>query len=200
MASSLDVARFLIYLATPNDGEDTDGLCHLRMQKLLYYVQGWHLAACGKPLFDGRIEAWTHGPVVREVYPCFKVLGGQLIPPREGADSKTLSPREKAFIRSVWDEYKQYSATALRAMTHQEDPWLTARGNCGPDDRSEAEITHQAMRAYFLPKLDDWLKRSDPRIDTAAWAKSRADIEAGRAQTTREIRRGIRGPSAGVLV
>jgi uncharacterized phage-associated protein len=195
MAVPLDVARYLIYLAAPSDDEDVDALCHLRLQKLLYYVQGWHLAARGKPLFEGRIEAWQHGPVVREIYPIFRILGYQNIPPREGADSG-LSQLEKAFVQSVWNEYKKYSATALSEMTHKEQPWRTARGAATPTERCETEITHESMRTFFLPKLDEWLSQ-EPRIDKAMWARSREAIESGKAHTTREIRGGIHSRGAG---
>lgn len=197
MASAVDVARYLIFLASPSEDEDTDSLSHLRLQKLLYYVQGWHLAVCGKPLFNGRIEAWTNGPVVREVYPVFRELSYRAIAPSEGADSPNLSIKDKEFIRAVWDQYKVYSATALRDKTHRETPWLRARGNAAPRERSDAEITHDSLRAFFAPRIDEHLTRSDRRIDPAAWARARADIAVGSVHTTQEIRRGIRGDRAG---
>ena len=40
----------------------------LRLQKLLYYCQGWSLALLGRPLFRQPIEAWMNGPVVKDVY------------------------------------------------------------------------------------------------------------------------------------
>src|SRR5689334_12279943 len=65
-ASAMDVAKFLIYLSACED--EPDYVSHLRLQKLLYYVQGWSLALRGKPMFVERIEAWAHGPVVKNVY------------------------------------------------------------------------------------------------------------------------------------
>ncbi len=192
MVRALDVAEYLIHLAAPGEDEDIDCLSHLRLQKLLYYVQGWHLAAFGKPLFEGRIEAWTYGPVVREVYPVFKECGYNAIPPSKGQEPPSLSQRDKAFIRSVWQEYKQYSATALRDMTHKEAPWLDARGNCAPGDRCESEITREAMRAFFAPRLKEMLLRSDPRIDPAMWEAATRAIEAGRVKSTEEIRSVLR--------
>jgi uncharacterized phage-associated protein len=197
MAAPVDVARYLIHLATPVEDEDADCLSLLRMQKLLYYVQGWHLAACGKPLFLGRIEAWTHGPVVREVYPQFRKFGWSSIPPSEGSDSPDLSPKEKAFVRAVWEQYKKHSAWALSAMTHTEAPWLSARATLGPNEPSEVEITNQSMQAFFSPRLDEWLFREDPRIDKDAWERSKRAIESGQVHTTQEIRRGILRHRAG---
>jgi uncharacterized phage-associated protein len=189
MATSLDVARYLIHLASPAEDEDVDCLSHLRLQKLLYYVQGWHLAAFGRPLFAGQIEAWTHGPVVREVYPTFRAYGWQAIPPTEGADPSGLSQKEKAFIRSIWDVYKQYSATALRDMTHQEAPWLEARGSLAPNQRCENVISSDSLRAFFLPRLKEQIFQSDARLDREVWEKSEEAMKEGRVQTTQEIRR-----------
>lgn len=40
----------------------------MKLHRLLYYSQAWHLAWEGKPLFDDEIQAWANGPVVASVY------------------------------------------------------------------------------------------------------------------------------------
>lgn len=191
MASSLDVARYLIHLASPSEDEETDSLNPLRLQKLLYYVQGWHLAVRGKALFAGKIEAWTNGPVVKEVYQQFSNLGYRFIPPTDGAVPPSLSEADKTFIKSIWDSYKRYSATALRDMTHQEVPWLTARGPLGPTERSNVEITHKSLRDFFLPQVDEWIVNF-PHSDKELWKKARNAIAVGAVKTVQEIRRELR--------
>ena len=148
MASAVDVAHYLIHLA--NAEEERDPLSPMRLQKLLYYVQGWSFGALGCPLFEGRIEAWKHGPVIREVYYAFKACGDQGIPPDHNPEA--LSLRDRAFIESVWAEYKKYSCSGLRAMTHSEQPWLDARGGLPEDASSDAEITPEALQAFFSPR------------------------------------------------
>jgi uncharacterized phage-associated protein len=44
----------------------------MKLQKLLYYCQGWHLAWDGEPLFGEEFEAWLSGPVCRELYELHK--------------------------------------------------------------------------------------------------------------------------------
>ena len=44
----------------------------LKLQKLLYAVQGWNLVFNGKVMYGERIEAWAHGPVVAQIYNEFK--------------------------------------------------------------------------------------------------------------------------------
>ena len=184
MASSVEVARYLIHLASPREDEDVDCLCHLRLQKLLYYVQGWHLGAKGKPLFSGQIEAWTNGPVVREVYPVFADYKYSSIPPVEGKDSAALSKGEKDFILCVWERYKQYSATALRDKTHREPPWQGARGHSAPHEKSSAVITHDSMRNYFGHLVATRLPRG---ISLEQLIQAEDDIEQGRFRTHQEL-------------
>src|SRR5688572_18511108 len=72
MPSALDVAKYLLSL---QDEEVGDSISNLKLQKLLYYAQGFHLAEHGRALFEERIEAWQHGPVIPTVYPEFKDYG-----------------------------------------------------------------------------------------------------------------------------
>src|SRR5262249_50830431 len=50
VAQAIDVARYLIQLAAAED--EPELLSHLRLQKLLYYVQGWSLAQRRAPMFS----------------------------------------------------------------------------------------------------------------------------------------------------
>ena len=45
-----------------------ESITTLKLQKLVYYSQAWHLVWDEEPLFSERIEAWANGPVVRELY------------------------------------------------------------------------------------------------------------------------------------
>ena len=160
-------------------------------KKLLYYVQGWHLAAVGLPCFSETIEAWQHGPVVRSLYPTFKEFPCA-IPPTQGSDPDSLTQRGKDFIRSIWDIYKGYSATALRDMINHERPWIAARGSLPPEPANNAEITTSAMREFFFPRYVELLKRKDSRIDVTTWHASAADVAAGRVRTAKDLRRELR--------
>jgi uncharacterized phage-associated protein len=154
MARAIDVARYLIQLAAAED--EPDCLSPLRLQKLLYYAQGWSLANRGEPLFPERIEAWAHGPVVPDVWQAFRRYGYQSIPAEEGAAlaDDALTDEEREFIVEVWEAYKAYSATSLRSMTHRERPWLDARSGYAPGERCEREITRDALRGFFSEQAE----------------------------------------------
>jgi uncharacterized phage-associated protein len=44
----------------------------LKLNKLVYIAQGWYLAIKSMPLFNEKIEAWQHGPVIPSLYHEFK--------------------------------------------------------------------------------------------------------------------------------
>ena len=148
MAKAIDVATYLIRLADVES--EPDPLSHLRLQKLLYYVQGWSLALRKSAMFPERIEAWAHGPVVPTVYHEFSQYKSFVIPPHEWPYTKTLKKLEEKFAADVWEVYKEYSATSLRKMTHQEDPWIRTRGDIGPADLCTKPITHTVMKKFFI--------------------------------------------------
>ena len=142
MVSALDVAQYL--LAQVNE-EEGDLMSNLKLQKLLYYVQGYHLAIYGEPLFYEEIRAWTYGPVVPEVYHAYKHHGRSAIPAPKEADCGMLSPAARKLITEVYDEYGKYEASVLMHFTHEEPPWQST-------DR-DAVITHEKLTNYFKTQL-----------------------------------------------
>ncbi len=152
MVKALHVARQLVLLAAAE--EEPEYLSHLRLQKLLYYVQAWSLVNRDRPMFPEKIEAWAHGPVVSDLYTTFATYGDGPIPLGIARGEQIeLDDEDKDFVASVWEAFKDYSAVSLRKMIHQEAPWLDARKGLGPADRCSNEITPEAMRAYFATEV-----------------------------------------------
>jgi uncharacterized phage-associated protein len=152
MARAFDVAKCLIHLAATED--EPDFLTHLRLQKLLYYVQGWSLTLRKKAMFPEEIQAWAHGPVVVSVYPKFADFGNGPIDPTKVGRHENVTKTEAEFIAQVWDAYKGYSASSLREMTHREAPWRDARAGYRPADACKEVISHSAMRRFFSKYVD----------------------------------------------
>ena len=117
-----------------------DFLSNLKVQKLLYYAQGLHLALYQKPLFEEKIVAWQYGPVVEEVYHAFKNYQGA-IPTPDNIDNAYLSEQEFDLLKEVYDVFGQFSATKLVEMTHDESPWKTTT--------IRREISHQKLKQHF---------------------------------------------------
>lgn len=136
-------ADFLVALSQ----DAGDPVTNLKLQKLLYYAQGWYLALYNEPLFDDRIEAWPHGPVVPRIYGRFK--NWRWDPIGEAIPSPRLPDRAKSHLNEVMQVYGVYSAYQLERMTHDESPWKITRGNIPADEPSNAVISKELMREYF---------------------------------------------------
>jgi uncharacterized phage-associated protein len=144
---AVDVARHFVELGAAED--EPEMVSHLRLQKLLYYAQGWSLALRDRAMFQDEIEAWADGPVVRTVYRA--ACTPELSPVSAAAfpTSVPLSREDARFVARVWQSYKPYSAISLRDMTHSEAPWLDARDGLDSHARSTRSISHSSMKAYF---------------------------------------------------
>ena len=135
----LDIANKLLYRASQND--EGELLSNLKLQKLLYYEQGYHLAVFGTPLFDEDIEAWMYGPVVPSVYEHFKDYGNKGI---EGDfPNIALTEKEENLFEDVYDTYCELSAIGLMRQTHSESPWTSVEPGKGNI------ISKDSMRDFF---------------------------------------------------
>lgn len=130
----------------------------LKLQKLLYYSQAWNLAFTHQRLFEGRFQAWVHGPVNREIYDRF-VDSKYLYSDVASTDVKSTDPqirltdRDKVLVESVIESYAKYSGTELEMMTHREKPWIDARGGIPELERCEVEIDEDTMRSFYADRI-----------------------------------------------
>ncbi|WP_345423969.1 Panacea domain-containing protein [Pseudonocardia xishanensis] len=119
----------------------------MKMQKLAYYAQAWHLVWESAPLFDDRIEAWANGPVILNLYRQHR--GRFHLDAWTTGDADKLSPEEQETVDLVIGSYGRFSAQQLSELTHREEPWISARHGLGPSVRSNHEIEPQAMQDYY---------------------------------------------------
>lgn len=138
----------------------------MKLHKLVYYSQAWHLAFTGSPLFPEVIHAWARGPVVPELHRQHRRRYRVADWPT-GQPSR-LSPVEKLTVGWVVDKYGGFSAEELSRMTEQEVPWVVARSSATEGDRSSAPISHDQMRAYYARQ------RSNAELAVATAAASAA--------------------------
>jgi uncharacterized phage-associated protein len=138
MLKAIDVANYFLSLVDEDSG---DLLSNLKIQKLVYYAQGVHLALTDKPLFEESIEAWAHGPVVPDLYREFKQYGSGSIPSPEEFDLNKFSEEEKETLDEVYSVFGQFSAWKLRNMTHEEAPWKNTDLNF--------DISRKELKSYF---------------------------------------------------
>jgi uncharacterized phage-associated protein len=155
MANISTVCDYIIIQLNADGDSD---LTTLKLQKLLYYVQAWHLAFYKKPMFEGEFQAWVHGPVNRKIYNRFKdtkflysSISMQDVEDKNAIDK--LNKKEKSHIDSVLDAYAKYSPSQLEVMTHREKPWIDARNGVDKLERSENVISEETMMKFYKARL-----------------------------------------------
>lgn len=135
-------------------------LNNLKLQKLVYYAQAWHLAMNnGTPLFNGKFQAWVHGPVNRDLYTRF-VEYKSLYSPIDASDiiggfnPEDIAPISRSHIDMILESYACFTGSQLEAMTHEEQPWIDARNGYHPAERCEALLDEGTMALYYKNRLE----------------------------------------------
>ena len=145
MNTCFDVAN---YFLKRQDLDAGDLMSNMKLQKLVYYAQGFNLAITDTPLFDEPIQAWDHGPVCVPLYHEYKQYEAGPIPIPYDADALSIfSEKIHEILDMVHTYYGQFSAWKLRNLTHEEEPWIKAFA------KGRGEISQKAMRVYFKTLL-----------------------------------------------
>lgn len=71
----LAIANFVVQVAKDANHPVTN----LKLQKVLFFLQGYFLSKHNKALLDGTFSKWQYGPVIEEIYQEFKYLGASPI-------------------------------------------------------------------------------------------------------------------------
>lgn len=150
-ADSIDLSRYIL--------AKCGKMPHLKLQKLVYYAEAYHLAYFEAPLIDDDFEAWMHGPVSPKVWHFFKDLDAPVYNSIEidaenakAAIAKLdsiISEDQIDLLKDVLDGYGKESAYHLECFTHQEKPWIDARKGYSPDSKCSVKISKQTMAEFY---------------------------------------------------
>ena len=142
----------------------SSALTPMKLQKLIYFAHGWHIAIYGEPLINEEMQAWDYGPVVSSVYHEFKNYGStpidkyatdfdlhtlEIITPRIPLDDK----RTIALIDKVGDVYEKYNGIQLSNLTHEPtSAWSIVRKSAGNAGMRSVGIPNSAIKTEFDAK------------------------------------------------
>lgn len=173
MVNVFDAAAYIL--------EKQGQMITLKLQKLVYYSQAWSLVWDERPLFDEKIEAWSNGPVVRDLFEYHR--GQYYVSEIEAGDSGKLDADEKATVDMVLNHYGDKPAYWLVRLSHSEPPWIEARGDLSPTEQGNAEIMLDSMAQYYSSLLE---------IDIEAWKATAEEMaDADNAEILTESKRKI---------
>ena len=125
MQSVLDISKYCIFMYWKNGTTITN----LKLQKILYYIQGYTLKKCNEIAFPEAVYRWPYGPVVPESYFEYNVHRSRPLPEPDSENMNTVIKTLKtdhamlSVINSVIEKSYPYTAAQLVELTHQELPW-----------------------------------------------------------------------------
>lgn len=161
MVTVHDVADYILGKCGP--------MSTMKLQKLVYYSQAWHLVWAEERLFPETIEAWANGPVVYDLFRSHRGLFTVDQSSVKRGDGEALTPTERGTVDAVVDNYARLTGRQLSALTHNEDPWRIAREGLDATARSNKAIDPEVMAEYYgALDLDD----DAPAVTDIDWTRA----------------------------
>ncbi len=161
------IANYLLWKANEEGIKD---ITPLKLIKLVYFCYAWFLAIYGEKLFQEKIVAWRHGPVIPSIYHEFKRFGRDHITnysicfelEEENGEISypVVDPKDNdtfLVLDAVWENYKDKDGWTLRNITHESDsPWAFVFKDGENNELDDSEIKKRASRA--IEKLGSYEK------------------------------------------
>ncbi|WP_270448721.1 Panacea domain-containing protein [Lactobacillus delbrueckii] len=156
------VSNFVIDTAKENNVE----LTNLKLQKILFFLQGFYLHKYKKRLINGEFAKWQYGPIEREVYDCFKSNGSSPIhdeafdfsldtltiipiPPISAAEvGRDIFPKLKSELLKLLE----IPTWRLIELTHNDPSWSNYQDEI--KNYSAADYTNQEIESCYINNFD----------------------------------------------
>ncbi len=120
----------------------------MKLLKLLYYVQAWHLAITDECAYPEKTKAWVEGPVVPQVWHAFKDHETRR-PENQNLSTLEVSHTLSSVIDAVLATYGHMTGKQLSQLTHDELPWAEARGGRPASEPCSDEVSVETMARFY---------------------------------------------------
>lgn len=143
------IAKYFIWKAK----KDNKKITNKKLQKLLYYAQAWNIVVRNEKLFQEKVEAWIHGPAIKDVYFEYRDFKYDAIDLDIKDDEISEDLKNDDLLEEVWKVYGKFDAEYLEKLSHSELPWQKARSGLDSSEPSSNEITFDSMKEYYSALL-----------------------------------------------
>ena len=108
-------ASVIAYAFVQKGIEEGTFVTQMKLQKMVYFAHGYHLARYNEPLIREEFEAWKFGPVVPSIYQSYKLYGSDMIidtgliakPVNDGNKPEDFPPSVLEAIDYTWQVTKK---------------------------------------------------------------------------------------------
>lgn len=124
-------ATLIAYAFVKRGIEEGAPVTQMKLQKMVYFAHGLHLAVYKTPLIRDQIQAWKYGPVIPLIYQAYKFYGSApisgtdlILLGNEENELASLDAKAKKTINYTWSALKDTDVIRLTNWTHKEgSPW-----------------------------------------------------------------------------
>lgn len=124
-------ASAIAYAFVKKGIEEENYVTQMKLQKMVYFAHGYHLAKYGEPLIKEEFEAWKFGPVVPGIYHDYKLYGsdaiidtGLITDDSDRLEAVKLNDSATDAINYTWQVTKHLNASQLSRWSHLDgSPW-----------------------------------------------------------------------------
>lgn len=129
----------------------------MKLQKMVYFAQGVHLALHQEPLVKDVFQAWKYGPVVPGIYHTYKFYGSspitntEWVMDQEEMEMAKIDEKAKETVDYTWSLLKETNTVKLSNWTHEDgSPWKLNY----IDGANDVIIPNDDIKKYFERFLD----------------------------------------------
>lgn len=141
----LEIAKYFIF---KGNNSEKYGVTNMKLHKLLYFAQGFHLAIFNKPLFFEGIYMYEYGPHIESVDNAYKKYTYNTIP-EEYNDDFSFKQETRLFLDDIWNIFKLYTPKVLEEIITNDEPWKRARKNLFLYERPTEPLDLNFTKEYF---------------------------------------------------
>lgn len=163
MITCFDIANYFLWFSNSKN----QAIDSLKLQKLTFFAQSWHLALYKEPLFEEDFQAWRYGPVIPAMYSQYSRFGKK--PIQLTVTKPALDPTVENFLNFICEEFLLKHSPILSGITHKKDsPWSQIRQEegCSSQDNCTAIIPKSLLQEYYSELInDDELNEDYPLLE-----------------------------------
>lgn len=148
----IDYRKLADYIIITCNKENKD-ISNLKLQKLIFYCQAYHIARYRERLIDNYFEAWKHGAVLPALYSQYSYLKYKNINKYDEDEyndiRNSFDEYLPEFLDKIINKFGNMTANEIRELNHSEKPWQEARKGYKAHERCNEIISEKTMYEYY---------------------------------------------------
>lgn len=151
-----DLAKYVLAYAYRNGIGKNKYMTNLKLQKIMYYIEGYYLAKYDHSLYPALIEGWMFGPTLPSIYYEYAQNGAEPIRLSEEKvdeaydifESSIDDPNKRELINKVISDKMNLDLWDLVHATMDEEPYQAVKRST-TENHPQPIITKRSIKRYF---------------------------------------------------